>query len=225
MNYYVIRETNLNDELYHYGVPGMKWGVRKARPISPTQKVYNSAKADYKSAKKDYNKAYRKAYGYSSRHAISQFVSKKASKESDNRWYDAADKAKKLNTAKAKYKKAKLDVKKEKLDNKKTNITASSKANTKRNPNDKSYLEKTMDNGRMYATGVGINRAGRVMQSIGKTMYDANHTSSTRGRTAVINMLGYGGKAFEKIGNATMAGSLVKQGYDTAESRRRLYYS
>lgn len=28
-----------NDELYHYGVPGMKWGVRKSRPTSTSNGV------------------------------------------------------------------------------------------------------------------------------------------------------------------------------------------
>ena len=28
-----------NDELYHYGVPGMKWGVRKSRPTGTSNGV------------------------------------------------------------------------------------------------------------------------------------------------------------------------------------------
>lgn len=38
-----------NNELYHYGVKGMKWGVRRAR--------YKAAKKEYKAAKKEYESA------------------------------------------------------------------------------------------------------------------------------------------------------------------------
>lgn len=41
-------DTRSVNELYHYGVKGMKWGVRRDR-----------AKAEYKSAKKDLRDAYR----------------------------------------------------------------------------------------------------------------------------------------------------------------------
>lgn len=91
----------------HYGVPGMKWGHRKALPKSDIRKRYESAKSDYKEARKQYNKSYNKAHNYSSRHIVSQFVGKKAKAESDRRWDDALDKAVNSNKAKKAYRKAK----------------------------------------------------------------------------------------------------------------------
>lgn len=72
---------NEEDYLEHFGVKGMKWGVRK-------QKVLN-AKSEYKKARKAYNKSYNKAYNYSANHPYSQFVTKKGRAESENRWEQA----------------------------------------------------------------------------------------------------------------------------------------
>lgn len=45
--------TQQSDELYHYGIPGMKWGHRKAQ-VSSAKTAYRSAKKDYKQSVKDY---------------------------------------------------------------------------------------------------------------------------------------------------------------------------
>lgn len=109
---YAIKRTNSDDELLHYGIKGMKWGVRRASAklaTSDTRRHFDSTKAEYKTAKKAYNKSFDKAYDYSSRHPISQYVSKKKSAEADRRWDDAIDKAEKLKEAKSNYKQAKRD--------------------------------------------------------------------------------------------------------------------
>lgn len=100
-----------NNELYHYGIPGMRWGHRKSQPNTAASRRYQSSKLAYKQSKKEYNKAFNKATNYSSRRPISQFVGKKAKAESDKRWADAYDKAAKLNKDKADYKRAKKDYK------------------------------------------------------------------------------------------------------------------
>lgn len=103
-----------NGELYHHGVKGMKWGVRRFQDkdgdLTPAGKKRYAAKAAYKQAKKEYNRAYLKAD--SKRHQAYSLSAKKRQANSD-RWDDAFDKAEKLNAAKAEYKKAKKAHKKE----------------------------------------------------------------------------------------------------------------
>lgn len=98
-----------NNELMHYGIPGMKWEKRKAQPVSETRRKMDSAKAGYKAAKKDYNKSFNKAYSYSGRHFISQYTNKSRRAESDKRWGDTYDKAKNLDSAKSAYKQSKAE--------------------------------------------------------------------------------------------------------------------
>ena len=102
-------EYEYPEELQHYGVKGMKWGFRRSRELSASdvRGRYNSAKTEYRNAKKAFNKSYNKAFNYSNMHPIGQFVSKKKKAESDRRWDDAVDKADKLNESKQTYKQVK----------------------------------------------------------------------------------------------------------------------
>lgn len=107
--YYIYNGTfrtvsEQSDELMHYGVPGMKWGKRKARP----QSEVSTARKAYRQAKREYTKSFNKAYNRSAA-ALSPF--KKHREANDARWDDAIDKANAANKAKATLKKAKATAK------------------------------------------------------------------------------------------------------------------
>lgn len=99
----IIREKDLylydSDELYHYGVLGMKWGVRRA-----ARKETANSRRKAKEANRAYNKAFNKAYNYSSNHPIKQLHGKGKAK-SDALWEDAANKAETSRKSKSDYKK------------------------------------------------------------------------------------------------------------------------
>ena len=88
----------MNNELYHYGVKGMKWGKRKARYTSEDVAAKKTA---YKQANKAYSKAFDKAYN-GNMGSFSPF--KKHRDASNARWEDAQNKAVAANKAKAEYK-------------------------------------------------------------------------------------------------------------------------
>lgn len=98
MNQYVISnggfyEVPVDDELYHYGVKGMRWGHRKKYEAERT--AYKQAKKNYRQARRDLSVA---GYGAIGRAGIKKY--KSVEKKVDKAELDMID-------AKAKYKAAK----------------------------------------------------------------------------------------------------------------------
>lgn len=94
-----------SDSLMHYGVPGMKWGVRKKYPASDTRKRFDSAKAKFKSADKAYSKEFNKAYRLSS-NGYATLFSEKRRQKADEQWDKAVEANLRRAKAKVAYKKA-----------------------------------------------------------------------------------------------------------------------
>lgn len=84
-------------ELMHYGVKGMKWGVRRAR------KEYadlDRAKGIYKNAKKSYNRS----FNYASSKATGVSMSRAKRAEKDAAWNDVKSHKERLDKTKEQYK-------------------------------------------------------------------------------------------------------------------------
>lgn len=109
MTDYIIK----NNDLYHYGIPGMRWGHRKRTPLetSNTRSKYDNAKSKLHEArinKRSANAAYSKTFD-DSRKLMNQFGSRK--KQYNKALAKTANDS---NKADSKYKKAKNDYKKAK---------------------------------------------------------------------------------------------------------------
>lgn len=97
---YLISE----DYLMHYGVKGMKWGVRHDPERSAQRTRNKAAKSRLNTARKQYNKDFNRAYYYSYRHPVSQYIKKSPTyAESNRRWDKATSSARNLNAAKKNY--------------------------------------------------------------------------------------------------------------------------
>lgn len=93
------------DELYHHGVKGMKWGVRrKNSQKSDLRRRLDSAKSDSKTASKTFSKSYGEAYGKRI-DAVSPFKNRRAANKA--RWQKAESDYAKKKEARSTYKKLK----------------------------------------------------------------------------------------------------------------------
>lgn len=94
--------------LMHYGVKGMKWGVRRASKLetSDIRRRFDSAKAEKKEASRTYSKSFDKAYNKS----IAAYSPIKKHRDANNaRWEQASKDADKYIEAKNAYKQVKKE--------------------------------------------------------------------------------------------------------------------
>lgn len=122
----MINTKQKKNELIHYGVPGMKWGVRKKYYYE--KHGVGAKKAAYKAANKQYNAAFNKAYAYTNNHSLTALTGgitkrgKARAKKMESDWGKVVDASQARYDAKKTYKSAKKAAKQELRNEKKSTI-------------------------------------------------------------------------------------------------------
>lgn len=184
-----------NSELYHYGVKGMKWGVRKKGYVTVAKAQRNAAKAANEARKKSLAES--RASGDK---GIGSF------QRANRKALNAKRKAYGESIAKDRaYNKQLRDKKKA------VNDTTRKSGQPIRNKDIDAYYEQTKKNADARKAGYAMIVAGTAMKHIGQRQYNQYKYGSTPLRTAVINGMGYGGNALQTIGTMAVGGSMIKQ--------------
>lgn len=179
-----------NTHLYHHGIKGQKWGVRrfqnsdgsytsagkKRRLINPgnSNSDVDNAKAAYKSAKRNYNNSFDKAYGKSYQ---AYSLSKKKRQANEERWNDVSDKAKALDKAKTAYKTAQTNAKKSAVAEYNKKYNAAEKASNQADKKWKEVNEQYKALGKTKVTRM-INAARNKTEAAQKYNKEYNLASS-----------------------------------------------
>ena len=175
--------------LAHYGVLGMKWGVRK-KSYSQAESNYRSAKSQKKAAAKAAHKSYNRATNHLGGFGNFAPSNTKVGKENDRRWNDALSKIEASNKADAAYKKAKSEYKN------------STEYKTKRNNTLKTAAK----------IGVGVAAAGLAIYGGYKVsqMVRSNQANVAAGKRIIENY-NAGAKARSDYKNAKAMSDLYKR--------------
>lgn len=173
-----------NNELMHYGVPGMKWGKRKA---NPQYQAMIEARKNRKQARKTYNKAYN-----NSTSILQNLQFNKA--DNQRRATAMMDAAKKYNAADAAYKKAKLAYK----NAGKTPPAKQNSANESSKTQAQQKLKKTTIKKK---TNTGKKKATKILQSGAKASIKTVGFGAQMATRMMQNNVVYGttGALFDRI--------------------------
>ena len=174
-------------ELYHYGVKGMKWGVRKKREesadvararsaMNAAKGVRNEARSTNRRANLEANRAFSEAYNKNGIH-----ITKKGRERNQQRWERSYETAKAAEQTKKDYKQAKKDYKQAKRD-----------FNEARERDKfKQYgLDYDNPNHVINAYNMGFKSAQRIQKRMDKTgMSDFSASMIESGRNAALGTL------------------------------------